>query len=283
VDRQASLAAGSSARDALPVSDGPPIVLVAGACLGGWAWRDVAARLRERGYEVHPVTLTGLGERVHLARPDVDLETHIADVVNLLDDEDLHDAVLVGHSYGGTVVTGIADRRPERLGALVYLDSSPLPDGVAVVDALPPDGRERQQRDVDERGDGWRWPVPDRPTLETGAYGSAAGLTDEHFAAIAERGTPQPYATMTSPLRLTRAEPPPLRRVMVVCTAGGLTADLIRALIEQGDPRAAAMTGLDWELHELDTGHWAMFSAPAATAELIARIAASDAVPRTPG
>jgi pimeloyl-ACP methyl ester carboxylesterase len=250
-----------------------PIVLVAGACLGGWAWRDVAARLRDHGHDVHPATLTGLGERVHLARPEVDVETHIDDVVNLLDYEDLHDAVLVGHSYAGIVVTGVADRRPERLGTVVYLDSSPLPDGAAIVDALTPEGRERQQRDVDERGDGWRWPVPDRATLETGIYGSAAGLTDEHFAAVAERGTPQPYATMTSPLRLTRPEPAPLPRAMVICTAGGLSADLVRRLIEQGDPRAAAMVGLDWDLRELDTGHWCMFSAPDGTADVLSRIA----------
>jgi pimeloyl-ACP methyl ester carboxylesterase len=261
------------------MNERPPIILVAGACLGGWAWRDVASRLRERGHDVYPATLTGLGERVHLARPDTDVETHIEDVVKLLDYEDLHDAMLVGHSYAGIVVTGVADRRPERLDTVVYLDSSPLPDGVAIVDALPPEGRERQRRDVDERGDGWRWPVPDRPTLESGMYGSAAGLTDEHFATVAERGTPQPYATMTSPLRLTRSEPASLRRAMVICTAGGLTADLISSLVDQGDPRAAGMTGLEWELHELDTGHWSMFSAADATADLLALIATSDSVP----
>jgi pimeloyl-ACP methyl ester carboxylesterase len=251
----------------------PPFVLVAGACLGGWAWRDVARRLRDRGHTVYPLTLTGLGERVHLASPTVDLETHITDVVNLLDFEDLHDAVLVGHSYAGVVITGVADRRPERLGTLVYFDSSPLPPGVAIIDAMPPDGRERQRRDVDERGDGWRWPVPDRATLESGAYGSTSGLTDEHFVLLAERGTAQPYATFTEPLRLTRDEPAPMRRAMVIATAGGLNAEVIRGLIDAGDPRAAAMTGLDWELHDLDTGHWAMFSAPAATADVLAQIA----------
>ena len=265
----------------LYMNDRSPIILVAGACLGGWAWRDVASRLRERGHDVYPATLTGLGERVHLARPEVDVETHIEDVVKLLDYEDLRDAVLVGHSYAGIVVTGVADRRPERLGTVAYLDCSPLSEGVAIVDALPREGRERQQRDVNERGDGWRWPVPDRRTLETGIYGSAAGLNDEHFAAIAQRGTPQPYATMTSPLRLTRPEPAPLRRAMVICTAGGLSADLIRGLIEQGDPRAVAMAGLEWELHELHTGHWSMFSAPNATADLLSRIAASEAPPET--
>src|SRR5206468_1823145 len=80
---------------------GRPLVLVPGACLGGWAWGDVARRLRAHGHDVHPATLTGLGARVHLARPDVDLETHVTDVVNLLDYEGLEDVVLVGHSYSG--------------------------------------------------------------------------------------------------------------------------------------------------------------------------------------
>src|SRR3712207_7379490 len=90
-------------------------VLVGGGWLGGWCWQRVARRLREEGHDVYPATLTGLGERVHLASPEVDLETHISDVVNLIEFEDLHDVVLLGHSYGGLVVTGAADRIPERI------------------------------------------------------------------------------------------------------------------------------------------------------------------------
>ena len=88
-----------------------PIVLVPGACLGGWAWHEVATRVRAHGHEVHAATLTGLGERAHLAHPGIDLETHIADVVNLLDYNALQDTVLVGHSYSGTVITAVADGR----------------------------------------------------------------------------------------------------------------------------------------------------------------------------
>ena len=249
-----------------------PLVLVPGACLGGWAWRGVAARLRERGHDVHPVTLTGLGDRVHLSRPDVDLETHITDVVNLLDYEDLRDVVLVGHSYAGVVVTGVADRRPERLAAVVYLDTGPLPDGLAIVDVQAPEQREQQRRDVDERGDGWRWPVPDRATLEPGTYGSVSGLDDDHFRLFAERGTAQPYATFTSPLRLAHDRPPGVRRVAIFAAAGGMTVAALRDLIAQGDPRAALFADPDWELHELPTGHWAMFSAPEALADLLHEI-----------
>jgi pimeloyl-ACP methyl ester carboxylesterase len=105
-----------------------PLVLVPGACLGGWVWRDVATILRSRGHDVHQVTLTGLGERVDLVHEGVDLETRVTDVVNRLDYENREDAVLVGHSYTGIVITGVADRRPRRLNAAVYLDTSPLPN-----------------------------------------------------------------------------------------------------------------------------------------------------------
>src|SRR5262245_45554786 len=102
-------------------------LLVPGFWLGGWAWRPVTVALRERGHEVYPVTLTGLGERAHLARPDTDLDVHIEDALNLLRFEDLRDVVLVGHSYAGQVITGVADRIPERVAHLVYVDTGPLP------------------------------------------------------------------------------------------------------------------------------------------------------------
>lgn len=254
-----------------------PIVLVPGAGLGGWAWREVAGRLRARGHEVYPVTLTGLGERVHLARPEVDLETHIADVVNLLDYEDLHDAVLVGHSYSGVVVTGVADRRFERLNAVVYLDCSPLPDGMALTDVQPDEMREAQRQTVDEQGEGWRWPLPDSETLRSGAFGSTTGLTDAHVEMILRRGTPQPYRTFTTPLRLTHDQPPGVRRVVVFCTAGGIDVALLQHMLEQGDKRAQLFAAPDWELHEIATGHWAMFSEPEITAELLGEI--SDGPP----
>jgi pimeloyl-ACP methyl ester carboxylesterase len=253
------------------------VVLVPGACLGGWAWQDVARDLRARGHDVYPVTLTGLGERVHLASPSVDLETHINDVVNLLDYEDLDEVVLVGHSYAGIVITGVEDRSARRLHGCVYLDTSPVPGGMAIYDLQPPQMREQQRRDVDERGEGWWWPVPNRATLAPGTYGSISGLSEAHLRAIEERGTPQPYATFTTPLRLAnggaaRAE----RHAAIFCTANGMTVELARRLIADGDPRAAAFADGDWELHELATGHWPMFSTPQALAELLHEIAATD-------
>ncbi len=150
-------------------------VLVSGAWLGGWCWQSVARNLRARGHQVYPVTLTGLGERVHLAHPGVDLETHIRDVVNVLEYEDLTDVMLVGHSYAGAVITGVADRRPDRLAQLVYLDTGPLGDGQALLDFYPPDHRDRIQRQVAEHGDGWKWPLPPFEELLIPAWTSKPG------------------------------------------------------------------------------------------------------------
>jgi pimeloyl-ACP methyl ester carboxylesterase len=252
-----------------------PLVLVPGACLGGWAWREVAVHLRALGHEIYPVTLTGLGERVHLASAEVDLETHIADVVNLLDYEGLQDVVLVGHSYAGIVVTAVADRRPELLESVVYLDTSPLPGGMAIADVQSPEQRERQRLDVEQQGEGWLWPPPDTTTLTSGLYGSAAGLSSADLALIQARATAQPYATFTSPLRLGGVGAHP-RRVAIFGAEGGVTVAHLRALIEQRNPRAAVFADPDWELYELPTGHWAMFSLPTPLAELLHQIALAD-------
>ena len=112
-------------------------VLVHGAWHGGWCWRFVRPLLG--GHDVYAPSLTGLGERKHLARADVDLDTHIADVVSLLEMEDLCDVVLVGHSYGGMVITGAADRAPERIGRLVYLDAFVPENGKCTLDYVVPE------------------------------------------------------------------------------------------------------------------------------------------------
>ena len=157
-------------------------VLVPGAWLGGWAWRAVAGRLRAGGHEVYPVTLTGLGERSHLARPDVDLDTHVTDVVNLVETEDLREVVLVGHSYAGIVVSAAADRLAGRLAAVVYVDSGPVPDGSAYIDLQEPAAREHTERAVAELGDGWRLLMPSFEELEKVNGASLAGLDDAALA-----------------------------------------------------------------------------------------------------
>jgi pimeloyl-ACP methyl ester carboxylesterase len=102
---------------------GPTVVIVHGAWGGGWDWRGVEQVLRQRGASVYRPTLTGLGERCHLASPDIDLTTHVTDIVNVIEWEELEDVILLGHSYGGMVITGVADRVPDRIRRLVYLDA----------------------------------------------------------------------------------------------------------------------------------------------------------------
>ena len=153
-------------------------VLVGGAWLGGWCWKPAARRLRDNGHDAYPVTLTGLGERAHLSRPEIDLNTHIADVVNLIEFEDLREVVLLGHSYAGIVVTGVADRIRDRISQLAYLDSGPTPDGLSFLDMQPPEVKQHIERQVAELGDGWRLPVPSWEELENVIGASLEGLDE---------------------------------------------------------------------------------------------------------
>lgn len=239
-------------------------VLVPGAWLGGWAWRDVGPRLRKAGHEVYSLTLTGLGERVHLARPETDLETHTDDVVNVVAWNDLRDVILVGHSYGGTVVTGVADRVPERIAQLVYLDSAPLSDGQTMTDLYPPDALAGVRRAVDGEGGGWRWPFPGFQML--GESASLRGLDGADRALMAAKATAQPWATYTQKLRLGGAGDAMYERVAIAC-------DDVRGLVAAGVPPIVAMTEAPWRYLELDTGHWPMFSAPDELAEMLGILA----------
>lgn len=170
-------------------------VLVGGAWIGSWAWNEVTPRLRAKGHRVFPRSLPGLAERVAEAGPAVDLETHIADVVSLIADEELSDVILVGHSYAGIVVTGVADRIAEHLSQVVYLDSGPLADGQAFIDLYPPETRAALQQEVDQVGDGWRLPFPGVARLAEQA--SLAGLDAAALARLAALATPQPWRTYT--------------------------------------------------------------------------------------
>ena len=231
-------------------------VLVGGAWIGGWAWRDVARRLRERGHDVYPLTLSGLGERVHLGSRETDLETHIADVVNVLRYEDLRRVVLAGHSYAGIVVEGVSDRAPERLATVVYVDSAPLGDGVPHIALYPPEARARMEAVVAAEGDGWRLPFPGIEGL--GQQASLDGLDAAARALLRTRATPHPFGTYLQPLRLTRpgaGGPGDLERVVIACND-------FRALLAAGVPQITALTGAGWRWRELETGHWPMLSDP---------------------
>lgn len=133
-------------------------VLVHGAWHGSWCWRRVRKALQARGHAVFTPTLTGVGERSHLLSPQVNLDTHIDDVVNLIRWEELSDVTLCGHSYGGAVIGGVADRIADKLRSLIYLDAFILENGQSLYDALPPEQRDAQLDLVRNVGDGWKVP-----------------------------------------------------------------------------------------------------------------------------
>jgi len=133
-----------------------------GAWSAGWAWKKMRPLLRARGHELVTPTHTGLGERSHLASPEVGLETHIADILAVLEYEDLRGIILIGHSYGGMVATGVADRARDRVAKLVYVDAFAPRDGDSVFSLTP----ERQAAMVEaarKEGDGWRMPPSQMP------------------------------------------------------------------------------------------------------------------------
>ena len=129
-----------------PAGEKYTFVLVHGATAGGWEWKSTGKFLTDDGHTVYRATLTGLGERMHLNSTDVDLQTHINDVVNLILFEDLHDVVLTGHSYGGMVITGVIDRIPERIRHVVYLDAAVPDDGMSIWDLFGGNGPQDPER-----------------------------------------------------------------------------------------------------------------------------------------
>lgn len=231
----------------------PPFVLVHGAWHGGWCWRRVTPLLRAAGHEVYAPSLTGLGDRAHLAGRGIDLETHIADLAGLLEMEDLANVVLVGHSYAGMPITGAADRAAARIARLVYLDAFVPAQGQCVLDFWPAEGR----ADIERRAaaDGFIPPTP------LPAY----GVTRPADLAWAEpRIRPHPYATWTQPLRLTQGETK-LPRAYIRCT------NPARPVFEPFSRRLAADPA--WTYREIDAGHDCMIADPHGTAELLLSLA----------
>jgi len=169
------------------------IVLVHGAFLGGWCWRELAQRLGVDGHRVFTPTLTGLGERSHLLTERVDLDTHIQDIINLFRWEELEDVVLLGHSYGGMPITGTADQLAERVSALVYLDAIVPEDGQSLFSIRSADPKSVS---FDDSMDSISVPAP--PATVFGLEGEVAKLCERRL-------TPHPRASLTQPIRLTGA------------------------------------------------------------------------------
>jgi pimeloyl-ACP methyl ester carboxylesterase len=191
-------------------------VIVHGGFGGGWEWADVARLLRGRGHEVFTPTLTGMGERFHLGSK-LGLTTHVQDILAVLEFEDLEGVVLCGASYGGMVVTGAADRAPDRVTRVVYIDGVIPRDGESVLDILPGSFGDMLRANADERNGGWvKVPNEVLPPEDL--------LPDDKRARYIARLRPQPLATFTERINLTGAIDT-IPRAYVRCTAGHLDAD----------------------------------------------------------
>jgi pimeloyl-ACP methyl ester carboxylesterase len=241
-----------------------PIVLIAGAWLGGWCWKRVVPFLRAARQEVYTPTLTGLGERRHLAHPDVDLGTHVQDVVSVLEFEDLDRVVLTGHSYSGMVITGVAERAAERLAHLVYVDASVPQDGESMCGKGPSQFQAFVEAQARSRGDGWRWPLPDLEELSS--FASLAGLTDADRRWFQSKTAAQPLKTLTQALHVANPRARAIPRTYIRCTAereGRPLPESIERLRQAGG----------WQYRELATGHWPMISTPRELADLLLEVA----------
>ena len=233
-------------------------VLVHGGGHGGWCYQRVARLLRAAGHEVYTPSLSGLGEHTHQLNPDIDLDTHIADITALLHYEDLHDIVLVGHSYGGMVITGVGDRAPERIAELVYLDAATPSNGQSLVDVAGPMmlAARAQGRVVD----GIELVL--FPDADAVRY---YGVTDpDDHAWMVDRLTPHPWKCFEQPLVLTNEAA--LRQIPqshIVCTQTLTTRDP-----ELMDRARAA--GRFWDI---DTGHDLMITEPEAVTAALLQIA----------
>lgn len=242
-------------------SSRPAFVLVHGAWHGGWCWRRVASTLEASGARVLTPTLTGCGERTHLLGPDVDLETHIQDVMGAIDAEELTTLHLCGHSYGGMVVTGVCDRMKSRIASVLYLDAAVPSDGQSMVTQSPgitPEAAAAMEASLRALApDGVAMQVFNDVTL----FGVAAGSADEAW--LKRRLTPHPLKTWLDPIRLGDGGSAGLRRTYVHCI------DPVLPMASFGAHHERLSSDPSWSTSTLATGHDAMVSAPHVVADLL--------------
>ncbi|GGI09379.1 alpha/beta fold hydrolase [Egicoccus halophilus] len=224
-------------------------VLVAGSWGGGWIWQPVRQRLEAAGHRVETPTLPGLGERHHLATPGTGLTDHVEDLVDLLDRTDAADVVLVGHSYGGMVVTGAAAARPERIRQVVYLDAFVPEAGQSAFDLQP------WLRDAFAAA-----ALPERPWLVAPLDFAALGVEDpDALELLARRSTPLPLRTHEEPSAVSAPDAASgIRRSYLHCTAAPFFADT-----------AAAVAADGFEVTTIDAGHMALVTHPDLVAQAL--------------
>jgi pimeloyl-ACP methyl ester carboxylesterase len=237
-------------------------ILVPGMWIGAWAWRDVTNDLRAAGHDVHPLTLTGVADRSHLLGPDVDMDTHITDIVRLAEVNDLRDIVLVGHSYGGLPVSAAALRLRDRIRHVGYVDSGPLPEGMSQLDL---------SSDVEKAGITGDAMAP-RPWDPAADPVLLAGLDDHALELLRTRSTPHPVASVRQPLgrRATSADLP------TTLIASTFPMEQITAMMAAGHPFFAGLG--EAAIVSLPTGHWPMLSEPKALAAALMEMGEQPAV-----
>lgn len=239
-------------------SRGTTFLVAHGAWSAGWSWKKMHPLMSAAGHRLFTPTYTGLGEREHLASPSNDLDTHIQDMLAVIKYEDLRDVVLIGHSYGGMVATGVVDRARDRVTRLIYVDAFVPKDGQSLFDLISPAERRRMQESA-KAGDGWR--VPPNPIPPDTSEADANW--------IAERRLPQSIKCFEAPLRLRDAEIT-LPRSYIYCTR--ITpADSFRRFAE----RAKSERG--WHHHEIDASHSPHVTAPEMLVALLQTIVAQRA------
>jgi pimeloyl-ACP methyl ester carboxylesterase len=227
-------------------------VLVHGAWHGGWCWSMVASILRGRGHTVVTPTQTGLGERSHLLSKAIDLDVFVTDIANVMKYEDLNDVVLVGHSFAGNAISGVADMMPGRIRQLVYLDAVMLENGQSVFSQLPKDVVEARTKAAQETSGGLSIPAPPP---------AAFGITDAaQTQFVQSRFTPHPFNTFTSPLKLSHKVGNNLPATYIVC------ADPLYKPLEASRNWIKAA---GWKTLEIKCGHDAMVIAPDRLADLL--------------
>jgi pimeloyl-ACP methyl ester carboxylesterase len=235
-------------------------VLVHGGAHGGWCYQRVARILRSAGHEVYAPTMTGVGERSHLIGPEVDLDMHIADIAAVLRYEDLRDVILVGHSYGGMVITGTADRAAERIGRLVYLDAANPVNNQSLVDVSGPIIESTRPHGEVVNG-------AELVLLPGPGAGAFYGVTDPvDIAWMDERLTGHPWRSFEQPLRLTNeAALWAIPQYHVVCTSTLATRD----------PELMGRARAEGRLWAIDTGHDLMITEPQQVVDALLQIAES--------
>ncbi|MFN2201634.1 MAG: alpha/beta fold hydrolase [Caldilineaceae bacterium] len=209
-------------------------VLVHGTTAGGWVWKEIASQLRAGGHEVYTPTLTGLGEREHLLTYDVGLETHIEDIVNVIRFESLRDVVLVGHGYGGMVITGVAEQIPNRIGELVYFDAFVPYDGETTVGTAGEITCDEIQTQVEEDGEGWLIPVRHGPND------------------MPARNTPHPWKSWNDPLTTRNPVALALPRTYVRFTADKQEGEYYEIMFRKSWARVHYGR---WRIVEVDAPH----------------------------